>query len=147
MRTTNITDRFETFAVDFETTVLDDNWTRLEKYFAEDATYLNVGGPDPKCRDRKAILDYLKADVSNTDRRFDTRTLIALSPPVVDGNHLTRRWRSIYTLKGAPDLVIEGEARYLFDGSLIKELEEEPTATSMRILEAWISQYGGRLRS
>lgn len=82
MGTTNITDRFERFAADFETTVLDDNWPRLEKYFAEDAIYLNVGGPDPECRGRKAIVDYLKADISNNDRRFDNRTLIALSPPL-----------------------------------------------------------------
>lgn len=143
----NITDRFESFAVDFETTLLDDDWSRLEKYFAEDATYLNVGGPDPKCRGRKAILDYLKADVSNTDRCFDTRSLIALSPPVVDGNHLTRRWRSIYMLKGVPDLVVEGEARYLFDRGFIKELEEEPTASSMRILAEWMSKYGSKLAS
>jgi hypothetical protein len=40
---------FESFAAAFESSLLDDDWSRLEKYLAEDATYLNVGGPDPKC--------------------------------------------------------------------------------------------------
>jgi len=140
-----IVEKFENFARDFEETVLDDDWSRLEAYFAEDATYLNVGSPDPKCEGRKAILDYLKADVSNSDRRFDSRTLIALSPPVTDGNRLTRQWRITYTLKEAPDLVVDGEARYLFEGGLIKALEEEPTATSMQNMEVWMRQHGSKL--
>ena len=143
----NIINTFERFAEDFEDTINDDEWSRLEKYIAEDATYLNVGGPDPKCEGRESILDYLKADVSNTDRRFDTRTLIALTPPTAEGNRLTRRWRCTYTLAGAPDLVVEGEARYLFEGDLIKEIEEEPTTDSMRKVDKWLREYGDNLHA
>ena len=142
-----IIDIFESFALDFESTVKDDNWLRLEKYFLEDATYLNVGGPDPKCIGRAEILAYLKEDVSNTDRRFDTRTLIALTPPSADGNRLSRQWRVTFTLAGASDLIIEGEARYLFEGDLIKEIEEEPTTVSMQKMNEWIEKYGDRLAS
>jgi len=141
----NITETFESFARDFEQTVIDDHWSRLDKYFTEDATYLNVGSADPKCLGRKAILDYLKTDVANTDRRFDSRTLVALSAPVIDGKRLTRRWKTTYKLKGVPDLVVEGEARYLFEGNLIKVLEEEPTASSIENLIAWMERYGHRL--
>ncbi|NNJ94112.1 MAG: hypothetical protein HKP57_05155 [Halobacteria archaeon] len=35
-----IIDTFESFAADFEAAVADDNWSRLEKYLAGDATYL-----------------------------------------------------------------------------------------------------------
>jgi len=141
----NMVEIFEHFALDFEATVVDDDWSRLEKYFAEYASYQNVGSPDAKCIGRKAILDYLKADVANTDRRFDSRTLIPLSPPVTDGNHLARQWQTTYTLKGMPDLVIEGEARYLFEGEMIIAMEEEPTADSIRALQKWMLQYGHRL--
>ena len=143
----NIINTFERFAADFEVTINDDDWSRLEKYIAEGATYLNVGGPDPKCEGRESILDYLKADVSNTDRRFDTRTLIALTPPTAESNRLTRRWRCTYTLAGAPDLVVEGEARYLFEGDLIKEIEEEPTTDSMRKVDEWLRKYGDNLHA
>ena len=143
----NIINTFERFAADFEVTINDDDWSRLVNYIAENATYLNVGGPDPKCEGRESILDYLKADVSNTDRRFDTRTLIALTPPTAEGNRLTRRWRCTYTLAGAPDLVVEGEARYLFEGDLIKEIEEEPTTDSMRKVDEWLREYGDNLHA
>jgi hypothetical protein len=141
----NIIDIFERFARDFETTVADDDWSRLEKYLAEDATYLNVGGPDPKAEGRGAILDYLHQDVANQDRRFDSRTLEGLTPPEAEGDHLSRRWRSTYTLAGAPDLVVEGEARYLFENGLIKQIEQELTPASMQAYMAWMTKYGDRL--
>lgn len=138
---------FESFAADFEAAIMDDNWDRLEKYLSQDSTYLNVGGPDPKCTGANAIITYLKEDVSNTDRRFDSRTLVALSEPIVDGNRLSRRWRCSYTLIGAPQLVIEGEARYMIEGDIIKEIEEEPTAQSMRQVSEWMNKYGDKLNA
>ena len=140
-----IIETFENFAADFEAAVEDDDWSRLGKYLTEDATYLNVGGPDPKCEGRDAILAFLKADVANSDRRFDTRTLIALTPPTAEDNHLSRQWRCTYTLAGVPDLVVEGEARYVFEGDLIKGIEEEITTDSMQNLGGWMEKYGDRL--
>ena len=136
---------FESFAAAFEAAVEDDDWSRLEKYLAADATYFNVGGPDPKSEGREAIITYLKADISNTDRRFDSRTLIALSPPLAVADRLSRQWRCTYTLAGAPDLVVEGEARYLFEGNLIKEIEEEITPLSAQKIEEWMREYGDKL--
>ena len=131
-------DPFESFAIAFEAAVEDDDWSRLKKYLAEDATDVNVGGPDPKCEGREAILAYLQQDVANTDRRFDSRTLVALTPPKAEGNRLSRQWRCTYTLAGAPELVVEGEARYRFEGDLIKEIEEEITAKSAQTIEVWM---------
>ena len=142
-----IVDKFESFATDFELTVQDDDWSRLEKYFAKDATYLNAGGPDPKCEGCEAILGYLKNDVSNYDRLFDSRTLVALTLPVTEGNRLSRRWRCIYSLAETPDLVVEGEARYVFEGDLIKEIEEEPTSDSMQRVDEWMQKYGDKLNT
>lgn len=140
-----IVEIFESFAAAFEAAVEDDDWSRLEKYLAEDATYFNVGGPDPKSKGREAILTYLKQDVADTDRRFDSRTLVALTPPKADGDRLSRQWRCTYTLAGVPDLVVEGEARYLFEGNLIKEIEEEITPLSAHKIEEWMREYGDKL--
>ncbi|UCE88883.1 MAG: nuclear transport factor 2 family protein [Pseudomonadota bacterium] len=142
-----IVQTFESFAADFEVTVQDDNWSRLEKYLAEDATYENVGGPDPKCNGRTAVVAYWKNDVANNDRRFDTRTLVALTSPTITENRLSRRWRCTYTLAGTPDLVVEGEARYLFDGDLIKAIEEEVTPASLQNYSEWMQQHGDKLYS
>lgn len=143
----SIIERFENFAADFEAAVQDDDWSRLGKYFATDATYLNVGGPDQKCEGREAIVAYFKKDVAAFDRRFDKRTLVALTPPVTKGNHLSRQWRCTYSLAGTPDLVVEGEARYLFEGDLIKKIEEEPTSSSMRRLDEWMQEYEDKLHA
>lgn len=140
-------DTFESFAADFEDAVDDDRWLRLQKYFAKDATYLNLGGPDPKCVGRDAILNYFKEDVANIDRKFDTRTLIALSPPLADGDRLSRRWRCTYTLNSAPELVLEGESRYLFENNLIKALEVELTKGSMKRLDKWMRENGDKLHT
>jgi len=51
-----IIDTFESFAADFEAAVADGDWSRLDTYLAKDATYLNIGGPDPKFEGREAIL-------------------------------------------------------------------------------------------
>ena len=143
----SIVDQFNAFAADFESCIADDNWSRLEKYFVEDASYWNVGGPDPKITGRAAIVDYLKDNVANTDRRFASRGLQAITEPAVTGNRLSRRWRVTYTLPGAPDLVVEGEARYEFEGELIRRLEEEATAESMQRYMAWMQEYGSRLHA
>jgi hypothetical protein len=141
----NTIEQFHAFAADFELCVHDDRWARLKKYFAPDATYVNLGGPDPKCHGRDAILAFFKSDVDNTDRKFDTRTLTATSDPVADGNRLFRRWRCTYTLAGAPDLVVTGESRYLFDDGLIKELEIELTGDTNQVLEQWMRDHGNKL--
>lgn len=138
-------DIFESFSADFEAAVIDNDWSRLEKHLAEDATYLNVGGPDPKSVGREAIIDFLKADVENFDRKFDTRTLISLTSSRVEGNRLTRQWRCTYTLAEVPDLVTEGEARYLFENDLIKEIEEEVTADTVTKVEEWMQKFGDHL--
>lgn len=143
----NAIDIFNGFATAFEKAVEDDNWARLEKYLADDATYLNVGGPDPISEGRDAVVAFLKADVANTDRRFDKRTLAALSSPVTEGDSLSRAWRCTYSLSETPDLVVEGEARYLFENGLIKEIEEEVTSDSIQKLGEWMEKYGGRLHA
>ena len=141
----DIVDQFNAFAADFESCVLDDRWARLEKYFVDNASYWNVGGPDPKIVGRGAILDYLRDNVANTDRRFESRYLEGITDPAVTGNRLSRKWRVTYGLSGAPDLVLEGEARYEFDGELIRSLEEEITPESMRTYLEWIAKHGERL--
>ncbi len=136
---------FENFAADFERTIVDDDWTRLEKYFADDATYLDVGEQKGKLKGPANIINHLKESVENTDRKFRSRTLIALTDPRVEGNRLNRKWRAIYTLTGAPDLVVEGEARYMIEDDLIKEVGQELTPESGQIYEQWMNENGNKI--
>lgn len=143
----NNIDIFNRFAAAFEAAVEDDNWTRLEQYLTEDATYLNVGGPDPKSEGRDSVISFLKNDVANIDKRFNSRRLIALTEPKTEGGRLSRKWRCTYALAGVPDLVLEGEARYQFENNLIKEIEEEITGKSIQKLGEWMEKYGEKLHA
>ena len=136
---------FENFAADFERTIVDDDWTRLGKYFADDATYINVGEQKGKLQGPTNIIRYLKENVENTDRKFESRTLIALTEPRVEGNRLNRKWRAVYTLTGVPDLVVEGEARYLIEDGLIKQAEQELTPESAQIYAQWMNENGDKI--
>ena len=147
IRKITIIDIFESFAADFEATLRDDNWSRLKKYFTPEATYKNVGDSNSECRGQEDILSYLKTDVSTFDRKFDSRNLIALNPPEIKENQLSRKWQTTFTLKGTPDLIIEGEARYFFEGKLIKGIEEEITPESLQKLDQWLKVYGIKLQS
>ena len=141
----SIADIFESFAADFELALNDDNWSRLKKYFTEDATYKNVGDPGSECEGPDAILSYLKADVNNFDRKFDSRSLVALTPVKVTGNRLSRLWQTTFILKETPGLIVEGEARYQFHGELIKAIEEELSPGSLQKLSKWMQYYGNKL--
>ena len=141
----SLIDRFNSFAAAFEACVTSDNWESLGEFFTENATYCNVGGPDPLIRGRQEIVEYLKNDVANNDRRFDSRTLQAVTEPLVIGQKLSRRWRCTYTLAGSPDLIVEGEAQYEFNGELIRSLEEKLSPESIESYAAWMEKFGARL--
>ena len=136
---------FNHFATDFEQAVEDDHWTRLEKYFTEDATYTNIGLTQAKCEGKETIVSFFRDDISQFDRQFDSRELIGLASPKVDGNRLSRPWRTIYKHAGIDELMVEGEARYLFEGNLIKAIEQELTPTSMKTLSRWMQKNGEKL--
>ncbi len=66
--------RFAAYAADFEKTFEDDEWTRLEGYFAEDAIYTVKGTPfDCEVRGRDAIFRAIKKSIDGFDRHFDKR--------------------------------------------------------------------------
>ena len=43
------------------------------------------------------------------------------------------------------DLVVEGEARYLFESGLIGAIEAEVTAESTQRIDDWMRKYGDKL--
>ena len=142
----NFIEIFENFSADFEASYEDDNWIRLKKYFTKDATYLIVDDPDSKSIGPDEIINFFKKDVTNSDRKFDTRTVVSLSPPPADGNHLSRLWQAKYTIKGVPDLVVEGESKYIFEGNLIKSIEGKLSEESIKTYQEWMINFGNKLQ-
>ena len=139
-------ERFLAYAAAFEQTCADDNWSRLEPYFTEEAVY--------KCDDeplafhvegRDAILAHLKDSMNRFDRHFDSRAVELLGEPEERDDEVSIKWRGTYTLAGAPDLSFEGTETAVFDGDRIRLLADTIDAEAAERFGAWMQEHGAKL--
>ena len=115
-----ITERFLAYAADFETTLADDDWSRLTQYFADDAVYRVEGaafaceltGPD-------AIFAGMKKSLDGFDRLFATREIETPGGLDVDGDTLSVGWTIHYHHPRFSDFVLEGRSRVEMQGDRI----------------------------
>ncbi len=138
----SIEDRYQAYAQAFEESYQDDDWSRIEEFFTEDAVY--EGGPED-AHGRDAVLAKLKGGVDAFDRRMDSRTP-DFQTPEVDGDTLTMRWQVTYTKAGCPDLVISGVETAVFRGEQIVLLRDTFDPDAQKAMEQWMSQHGAALQ-
>ena len=134
----SIQDRYQAYADAFEQSYEDDDWSRIEQYFTEDAIY------EPDAKGRAAVLAKLKGGVDAFDRRMDSRTP-DFQTPSVDGDTLTMKWTVTYTKQGAPDLVISGIETAIFEGDRIKLLRDTFDPEAQKRLGEWMAKHGAKL--
>ena len=134
--------RFSAYAVDFEKTFEDDDWTRLEGYFAEDAIYTVTGTPfDCVVRGRDAIFRAIKKSIDGLDRRFDKREIVPGGPPEVDGNRVTFSGTGRYEKEGVDSLTIElSETVDVDEAGRIVRMEDVYPAGQDEMLR-WLERY------
>ena len=137
-----IPERYQAYAQAFEDSYEDDDWSRLEQYFTEDAIYEG----DPDARGRDAVLAKLKGGVDAFDRRMDSRTP-EFQTPTVEGDTLTMRWTVTYTLAACPDLVISGVETALFEGDRIKLLRDTFDPEAEKAMGEWMTAHGAALQA
>lgn len=111
----DILQQFLAYAGDFEKTYVDDDWSRLHKYFTDDAVYevqsesigCKLEGPD-------AIFEGIKKSLNGFDRKFTTREIAVVGAPEVDGDEVRMAWTVTYQKEGVSDFVLRGRsvARY-----------------------------------
>jgi hypothetical protein len=135
-----LVDRFKEYAKDFELTFADDDWTRLERYFTEDAVY-STPANGMRVSGRASALATLRAAISGFDRRCDTRRLATTGGPWEEGDEVSRRWAARFTLGGAPDLEIEGSERAKFRGERIELLEVTLTSETLARLVKYAATH------
>jgi SnoaL-like domain len=136
-----IQDRYLEYADAFEESYEDDDWSRIEQYFTENAVYEG----EPLARGRAAVLARLKNGVDNFDRRMDSRTL-SFDKPTVKGDTVTVRWKATYTKKGLPDLTISGAELAKFDGNRIQTLRDEFDPAAEKSMGDWMQKHGKSLQ-
>lgn len=135
-----IVDRYLAYADAFEQSYEDDDWSRIEQYFTEDAVY----DGDPPAEGRAAVLAKLKGGVDTFDRRMDSRTP-DFQQPTEDGDHVNMNWQVTYTKAGCPDLVISGREIAVFDGDRIARLTDEFDPSAEQAMGAWMAAHGAKL--
>ena len=137
----SIADRYQAYADAFEESYEDNDWSRLEEYFTEDAVY--ESGPEP-ARGRAAVLAKLNEGVDAFDRRLDRR-IPQFQSPTVEGDTLTMRWTVVYEKAGCPDLSISGVETAVFEDDRIALLRDEFDPESQKGLEQWMAKHGASL--
>jgi hypothetical protein len=136
-----ILDRYQAYAEAFEQSYVDDDWSRIGPFFAEDAVY--EGDPDARGRDQ--VLAKLKSGVDSFDRRMDSRTP-DFQTPTVEGDTLSMKWKVTYTKAGLPDLVISGVETAVFAGDRIALLRDTFDPQAQKALEQWMAEHGAALQ-
>ena len=136
------TARFTDYVIDFERSFRDDDWSRIEPYFAADAVY-EVRNTNFDCRleGPRAIVEGFKTSLDGFDRRLE-RSLRLTEGPHERDDRVTFVWVGRYVRRGAPPLVISARqtARYL-NGRIAALSDEYLPEHGERIAE-WLERYG-----
>ena len=104
---------FMDYAAAFEQTFIDDDWSRLARYFPDDVHYEVRGGPLAcDITGREAVFAGLKKSIDGLDRRCSERELdLVYGPDVVatdEGHEVRIGWRVTYQYRDAPKMVLPG---------------------------------------
>ncbi|HYD50735.1 MAG TPA: nuclear transport factor 2 family protein [Terriglobales bacterium] len=126
--------QFLAYANAFEKTLKDDDWTRLEPFFASDAIYQVHGSFGCRLVGTQAIFRGMKKSLDGFDRKFDSRNIEVTDGPSIEGDTVRLGWAVTYHKQGLQPYVLRGrsEVRYR-DGkivSLIDSYEDEAVAQS-----------------
>lgn len=118
-----ILQHFLAYAGDFEKTLKDDDWSRLRRYFADDAVY-EVKSDSFGCRlvGPTAIFTGMKKSLDGFDRRFTRRDVEITDGPTVDGNEMQVGWKVIYHLEDQPSFTLPGRSTVRYAGDQIAYL-------------------------
>jgi hypothetical protein len=137
----SIAERYQAYADAFEQSYEDDDWTRIEQYFTENAVYEG----DPEARGNAAVLAKLKGAVDGFDRKMDSRTP-DFQAPTAEGDTVTVSWKVTYTKAGCPDLVIFGREIAEFEGDRIARLRDEFDPAAEAAMGEWMAAHGAALQ-
>jgi len=134
---------FMQYAAAFEETFKDDDWSRLRQYFTPDAVYTieaetfpaTLHGPD-------AIFAGMKKSLDGFDRRFDSRTIAIVDPPVFEGDTMRVGWEVTYGKSGTEPFVLPGRTTAQFRDGKIAKLTDHYDASVGPAAAAWIRKSG-----
>ena len=136
--------RFMAYAAAFEQTYADDDWTRLEPFFADDAVY-TVSGLPLACelRGRDNILRGMKKSLDGFDRRMDLRQLAPTAPPSASGDTVTLHGLVRYRRGDSPAVELRATLEAELHDGRITRMHDHFTLDPAG--EAWLASYAADL--
>jgi len=134
--------QFFEYAQDFEKTFVDDDWSRLERYFGPDAVY-EVRNVPFGCRiqGREAIFRGIKKSLDGFDRRFAERRPEITEPPAEAGDTLSVGWAVTYVKPGAPPFRLRGRSTARYRGERIVHLIDAYPDGMAAEAETWLGAH------
>jgi len=138
--------RFYEYAMAFEETYRDDDWTRLAPFFADDAVY-EVRSKHLGCtvRGRDAVLRAIKKSLDGFDRRMGSRKVELTGAPKTDGDTVSFPWAASYEYAGAPGLRFLGTSiATVKDGHITHLVDAYTDEESQRMVD-WLAAHAPEL--
>jgi hypothetical protein len=138
--------RFMAYAADFEKTLRDDDWSRLEPYFSDDTVYRvesNLFGCE--LTGAEAIFAGMRKSLDGFDRNFPTRDLAVTDGPDVDGDEIRMSWTVTYHKDGLPDFVLPGKSMARLRGDALLLLVDSYDDSIDADMADWIRETGLKL--
>jgi hypothetical protein len=139
----DIMQEFMAYARDFEATLADDDWTRLRRYFADDAVYevkaesfgCHLTGP-------AAIFAGMKKSLDGFDRKFAKRDIEVTSGPEISADEMRMGWKVVYSKEGLPPFVLRGRSAVRYAAGKIVYLADSYEPSVAAELAAWRRESG-----
>ena len=137
-------DRFIAYAADFEQTYLDDDWSRLERYFTEDAVY-EVKNVPFACRleGRAAVLRGIRKSLDGFDRKFAVRRVEVTGAPEILPDGVAVPWKGTYEGEALEPVTIRGRSQARYLGDRIVYLSDTYEDGIGERTMAWARKHGG----
>lgn len=138
----SVIDDFMVYAAAFEQTYADDDWSRLEKFFAGDAVYeVESSAFGCKLHGPKSIFAGIKKSLDGFDRRMESRTIELTSEPKTTENSFEVSWKVTYTKPGAPPFELRGHSRAKYENGKIVELVDSYSPEMDLESREWVSKH------
>ena len=139
----DIMQEFMAYAGDFERTLVDDDWTRLRRYFADDAVYeVNAASFGCRLTGPAAIFAGMKKSLDGFDRKFAKRDIEVTSGPEVSADEIRMAWKVVYSKDGLPPFVLRGRSAVRYADGKIVHLADSYDPREAAEWAAWQRQTG-----
>jgi hypothetical protein len=136
--------RFLAYAAAFEQTFADDDWSRLEPFFTEDAVY-RVSGIPASCelRGRTNIFLGIRKSLDGFDRKMAHREIVPTAPPSEQGDTVTLQGFVRYRRADSTPIELHATIVARFEGDRIADMHDTFVLDGSAM--TWFGKYAADL--